>query len=281
MPGPFPGFDPYLEDKRYWEVFHSRFAAAVMDNLNSGLPPDYVASAEQRLYIEESKRSIWPDASIISVSQPTLRPFGFASNGGGTAVAEEVGVEAATDTEWSIEFIPAETHQYYVEILAVGDEGRVIAVIEILSPSNKLAGTTGYAEYFKKQSEVLASDTHLVEIDLLRGGEPTVAAPPAELIRNGGCDRLVCLTPGRLQRGTRLTVWPISLRKKLPTIRIPLGIGEPPVPLDLQAVFAETYDRAAFAKRIDYSNPPSQPQSRDDEVWMNERLREHSARAAT
>ncbi|MCX7969367.1 MAG: DUF4058 family protein, partial [Armatimonadetes bacterium] len=27
MPSPFPGFDPYLEDERFWHDFHQRFIA--------------------------------------------------------------------------------------------------------------------------------------------------------------------------------------------------------------------------------------------------------------
>jgi hypothetical protein len=29
MPSPFPGFDPYLEDERFWHDFHQRFIVPI------------------------------------------------------------------------------------------------------------------------------------------------------------------------------------------------------------------------------------------------------------
>ena len=56
MPSPFPGMDPYTEDKRLWEVFHSRFIAGMMDALNSRLAPKYVAEVPQDLFANQSLR---------------------------------------------------------------------------------------------------------------------------------------------------------------------------------------------------------------------------------
>jgi hypothetical protein len=48
--------------------------------------------------------------------------------------------------------------------------GELVTVIEILPPSNKMAGSEGRAEYLKKRRELQAPDVSLVELDLLRGG---------------------------------------------------------------------------------------------------------------
>ena len=265
MPSPFPGMDPYMEGKHWREVFHTAFIVGMMDALNSRLSPKYVASLKQRLYIEEHRRAIHPDVSIIAVPRSDIR-------GGGLAVAEAVDAETDTDEMWEVEYIPPHVIERFVEIIVAGDESRVIAVIELLSPANKSASSSGREEYLAKQDEVLSSDTHLVEIDLLREGLPTVAALPGELLRHGRCDHLVCLTPGRSSDRRIQTVWPIQLRKKLPRVRIPLGPGEPPVPLDLQAVFDEVYEKAAFAKRIDYQVPPAVPLTRADADWIEDVL---------
>ena len=272
MPSPFPGMDPYLEDKRWWEVFHSRFIAGMMDALNSQLSAKYVASSEQRLYIEEHRRAIRPDVSIIAVPRSDI-------HGGGLAVAEAVDAETDTDEMWEVEYILPQVIERFIEIIVAGDESRVIAVIELLSPANKTAGSSGREEYLAKQDEVLSNDTHLVEIDLLHEGLPTVAALPGELLRHGRCDHLVCLTPGRSSDRRIQTVWPIQLRKKLPRVRIPLGPGEPPVPLDLQAVFEEVYEKAAFAKRIDYQVPPAVPLTCADADWIDDVLLARGLRA--
>ncbi len=247
MLSPFPGMDPYLEDRRWWEVFHSRFIAGMMDALNANLSPKYVASSEQRLYVEELQRFIRPDVSVISVP--------FRETEGAVAIADER--STAVEECWEIEPETLQFIERFIEIITVGDESKVIAIIELLSPNNKTHGSTGRAEYLKKQKEVLASDTHLVEIDLLKEGEPTIAVPPGVLIQHGRYDYLACLTPGRNVPRRVQSVWPIQLRKKLPTIRIPLGPDEPPVLLNLQAVFDEVYSKAAFNRRINYQASPS------------------------
>ncbi len=265
MPNPFPGMDPYIEDKRWWKVFHTAFIVGLMDTLNSQLSPKYVASLGQRLYIEEHRRAIRPDVSVIAVPRSDI-------HGGGLAVADAVDAETDTEEMWEVEYLPLHVIERFIEIIVAGDESRVIAVIELLSPANKSASASGREEYLAKQDEVLSSDTHLVEIDLLREGLSTVAALPGELLRHGRCDHLACLTPGRSSDRRIQTVWPIQLRKKLPRVRIPLGPGEPPVPLDLQAVFDEVYAKAAFAKRIDYQVPPAVPLTRADADWIEEVL---------
>ena len=66
VPSPFPGMDPYIEDKRWWEVFHTAFIVGLMERLNRSLPDQNVASSEQRLYIEQHRRAVRPDVSIIA-----------------------------------------------------------------------------------------------------------------------------------------------------------------------------------------------------------------------
>ncbi|MGH3577865.1 MAG: DUF4058 family protein, partial [Mycobacterium sp.] len=57
------------------------------------------------------------------------------------------------------------------------------AVIEVLSPANKAAGSEGRRLYLAKQRQLLESQTHLLEIDVLRQGEHT-AAPPLDWLLN-------------------------------------------------------------------------------------------------
>ena len=47
-------------------------------------------------------------------------------------------------------------------------------------------------------------------------------------------------------------VYPIALEEPLPAIDIPLLPGDPPVTLDLQAVFNRCYDAGPYAREIDY-----------------------------
>ena len=69
--------------------------------------------------------------------------------------------------------------------LADGGE-RVVTAIEVLSLSNKRPGDQGRDLYLQKQAEILASEVHLVEIDLLRGGEHTTPMLLDRLRRKAG-----------------------------------------------------------------------------------------------
>ena len=63
-----------------------------------------------------------------------------------------------------------EVQERHLEIREVAT-GAVITTVEILSPKNKRTGK-GRQAYLRKRHQILASLTHFVEIDLLRGGEP-------------------------------------------------------------------------------------------------------------
>ena len=60
--------------------------------------------------------------------------------------------------------------QGYLEVREVST-GKVITAIEILSPVNKRMGK-GRQQYEEKRNRILNTQTHLVEIDLLREGKP-------------------------------------------------------------------------------------------------------------
>ena len=60
------------------------------------------------------------------------------------------------------------------------DNEETVTVIELLSPTNK-SSRDGRAEYLAQRNLLLRGRAHLVELDLLRGGErlPTVEPHPA------------------------------------------------------------------------------------------------------
>jgi hypothetical protein len=182
-----------------------------------------------------------------------------------------------SDPPWVLTVEPVEVREVFIEILTVGDASRVVTVIEVLSPSNKAANSEGRQLYVTKQQEILPSSTHLIEIDLLRYGEHTVAAPRGNLIARGGWDYLICLHRGG-QRG-RYEVWAMTLRQRLPRIRVPLADGEPDIGLDVQAVFDRCYNEGAYARRLDYRGEPSTPLAETDPTWASALLRERGRQA--
>jgi hypothetical protein len=153
--------------------------------------------------------------------------------------------------------------------------GELVTVIEVLSPTNKRSGKDR-AEYKNKQAELLASDVHLLEVDLLRGGEYTVAVSKEDVDANSEWDYLVSLHYGGT--GEEYEFWPISLRRRLPRVYVPLTDGLPNQVIDLQAALSLTYDDGPFARATDYRRAASPPLSEHDADWADALLREKQLR---
>jgi hypothetical protein len=153
----------------------------------------------------------------------------------------------------------------YVEIRAGGESERVVATIEVLSLTNKMAGIRGRELYLRKQREVLASQIHLVEIDLLRAGQHTTAVPLSRArARAGPFDYHVCLH--RFDNWEDFFVYPVRLPDRLPEVAIGLLPGDGDVAVDLQDVFQRSYDAGPYRRRIRYRQtepvPPLEPEAR-------------------
>ncbi len=110
-----------------------------------------------------------------------------------------------------------------------------------------------------------------VEIDLLRGGAPSVTHPL--LVPR---DSRVLVSRRNVCRGGRY--WPISVRPPLPVIGIPLIDKDPDVPLDLGAVLKAGYDNARCDLSIDSRKPPAPPLGPEDARWAERLLRERGLR---
>jgi len=155
--------------------------------------------------------------------------------------------------------------------LAEGGE-RVVTAIEVLSLSNKRAGDHGRDLYLQKQGEILGSAVHLVEIDLLRGGEHTTPVLLDRLKRKAGAFQYHVSVHRFDQRG-RFFIYPWQLADALPVIGVPLLPGEDEIPLDLQAVLTRCYDTGPYARRVVYDPArivaPLDPQQT---AWVQQRL---------
>lgn len=147
---------------------------------------------------------------------------------------------------------------------------QLVTAIEILSPVNKQPSHDTYHEYQRKRRELLRSAAHLLEIDLLRGGQrPPLAqaVPPAPYY----------VVLSRAEQRPVVEVWPIGLPQKLPLIPVPLQDPDPDAPLDLSAALAVIYERAGYATLIDYHRPPPPPKLADL-IWLDDLLREQEIR---
>jgi hypothetical protein len=257
MPSPFPGMDPYLEHPTIFPGLHNRLVAVLSESLQAKLPPPSFAEIGERVWVEVSQRFIEPDARVLR-SDRTAGEHGEDEQGGGAATT------ATTRSRPVVVTVPHdERRETLVEIRVPRDEGeRLVTAIELLSLSNKTPGERGRELYFRKQRELLDSPTHLVEIDLLRGGVHSTAVPLDRLISQVGPFDYH-LSIHRFDRFEDFLVYPFRLEDCLPEVAIPLLPGDPDVLIELQDVFNRGYDTGPYRRRIRYAEdalvPPLRP----------------------
>jgi hypothetical protein len=248
MPSPFPGMNPYLEQEGLWLDFHETYVIALRAALVPQILPEYVAVIEQDVYVREPDGDrnvtiVRPDSAVVDQSGSA------ALRGAGTALAAPTYVDLsgpALDIE----------RESFIEIRD-RDLRRVITVVELLSPSNKRLGDDR-GTYLAKRNRYLKSGVNFVEIDLLRGW----ARMP---MRNQpDCDYCVMIS----QRSDWPSggFWPIKLRDALPDIPVPLGDGDKPAQLKLQALLHQVYDSVGYEAWI-YNGSPTPSLPPEDDEW--------------
>ena len=254
MKSPFPGMDPFLEDPSLWPDVHHGLISEMQAALNRRLRPKYHVRVEERVYISDEndpgRKAIIPDLKIIETGFAERRNTSFLETS--TAVAEPLILTT---------LIEDEIHEARLEVIDTNQQ-TVVTVIELLSPTNKIAGSRGRASYEQKRREVMTSTCHFVEIDLLREGDhlhTRELLPPAEYY----------VHVSRKDRRPKGYVWPIRLSQRLPVIGIPLKESDGDAELDLQGVLATAYERAAYDLQIDYHSEPRPCLSPEYADWAN------------
>lgn len=169
-----------------------------------------------------------------------------------------------------------ENREAYITVRALTNRQRVITTIEVLSHANKTTRNEGRRLYRAKQEQTLASESHLIEIDLMRAGRFTVAVPETVFEPGQMPDYLVCLH--RAKTGGSFDVWPANVRQRLPRFDVPLEEGVPDVVLDLQAVMDRAYDEGSYIRKTDYTQDPVPALTGDDALWADALLREQGLR---
>ena len=253
----FPGMDPWLEDPPLWPDLHESLIVYLRAQLQPLLRGRYVAAIEQRLYVEGPDRNIAP---AVWIRERAKRDAASRA-----VTVAEVDEPLVADIE------ALEVHESYIEIRDLHAGQNVVTVIEVVSPANKCPGP-GRKLYKKKQREVRGSETHLVEIDLLRSGRHVLALPEMVARRRATYDYLVSVNRAVGNRG-RFQFYPRRLRDRLPRIAVPLTGDDLDVPLDLQAGLARVYEDGAYRDRVDYAKPCHPPLSDEDQAWAADLLR--------
>ncbi|MFM9963185.1 MAG: DUF4058 family protein [Planctomycetaceae bacterium] len=257
MPSPFPGMDPFIERPAIWPDFHDRLISSIVGYLQPLLRPKYAALTQDRLFLVQSDRPIYPDVAVLQSPQ-----LGWPGRSSTVAVLEPDGPAVfALDEE--------EIREPYIEIVEAAG-GRLVTAIEVISPTNKDRGQ-GQDAYERKREEYWDAGANLVEIDLLRSGAPIVRIANYKLERLRPWDYLVAVNrrwPGRQE------VYAVPLERRLPRVSIPLLNRDLDVVLDLQAPFDRCWDEGPYPALSHYDQPPPGELDAERVAWCQQRLRD-------
>lgn len=206
-----------------WTDAHTALIGYLRDALNGELPDDLTAQAEEGIRVEGDRPTSRADVAVVeswkSGFPPVWQPGEAAAKEGSLAleVTEPHIIDEAEPERW-------------IEIRALS--GELVTVLELISPSNKVDGRVAYLD---KRERYRHGWVNVVEIDLVRGGDPLTLIPGRwrrEWTESGR--RLDYEIAVWRACASRTEAYPVSLREKLPTLRIPLRVTDADVPLALQ-----------------------------------------------
>ncbi len=258
---PFPGMNPYLETQGLWPDVHNRLISAISSFLRRSLPMQYSVVMQERVVIghnppeDTRRRYAIPD---ITISSDASGPNASANRR--DALAEGITV-LIPEAYWSRQ-----------KFLTIREQSRgyAVTVLELLSPSNKYQGD-GRREYLDKRLRVLESATHLVEIDLVRAGDPL----PVE-VYDGDEPYRILVSRNELRPSAKL--YPFGLQSAIPDIVLPLLNDADEPTLRLGEIVNDIYLQDYYGRLVNYRDDPSGPLSKDDREWIDQLLREKGLR---
>jgi len=149
-------FHSPLFPQRAWESFHSLFAVTIMEYLNKVLPRRFVAEVETHLGSQV-------EADVAEYEWPDVDDWSEAlGNGSGGGVAVEVWSPPVAT--WTMP--AAYPDVYEVHVRDEGDDMRLVAVLELVSPGNKDRPVTRLA-FASKSAAYLQRGVGLVVVDFV------------------------------------------------------------------------------------------------------------------
>ena len=252
MPTPFPGMDPYLERSGVWNQIHTTLIVDIQRFLTPHLRPRYRAAIEQRTYLAV----LPPDEQLVGIPDALVVSESPGEHSGGVAVVAQTAVTPLVAELPQ----PEEIKERYLEIRDV-ETNDVITVIEILSPSNKI-GREGREQYERKRLKILGSLTNLVEIDLLRAGQPFPMKIDAQN------DYRIVIS--RSEHRPRADVYLFSIRQAIPDLPIPLRPGEEEPVVPLNKILHDLYDQGGYDLIVNYQQSAEPPLPEVDAGWVTE-----------
>lgn len=235
-------FRPPLDDEHSWQALHAGWPMTIAVNLNRRLPKRFIAAPQTNL---GSLTEI--DVLGYDRANPPLSTF----EDGGAATAVWAPPKPTLDI--ATELVGQDV--YEVRVYDVVRKRRLVAAIEIVSPSNKDRPENRY-EFVAKCASLLRERVSVAMVDLVTTRHFNLYAELLELI--GETDPSMGEGPPATyasacrwigQNGTaRLQTWSHVLAVGSPLPTLPIWLADNfPVPLDLEL----TYEESCVGLRIE------------------------------
>ncbi|MEL6605325.1 MAG: DUF4058 family protein [Cyanobacteria bacterium J06614_10] len=263
MGSPFPGMNPYLESPTTWSNLHSRLIVVIANVLGPQVRPKYRVVVEAAVY----KREDADPAVLIGVPDVSVRQSGSGSKPRGELDEGNIAVAKPEPVIVTVPMPDIVRHRY-LEIRSLRTRD-AIAVIEILSPVNKRG--VGRQKYESKHLEILESQTHLVEIDLLHEGQPM---PVLHYKEKSHYRVLVSESSQR----PKAQLYPFNLQDPIPSFWVPLKSEDSAIVVELKPLLDELYELSGYDLDIDYSQEPLPRWSATELAWIDQKLKSKQLR---
>lgn len=259
MKSPFPGMDPYLEAR--WSDVHAKLIGFIGEALQPDLPPGLRARSEERVLVEAEE-------------QPTPRHYradiAVVDTGRFAEEARRTGAAIADVDPIVVRYYHGPFVDRYIHIIDLTSGNRVITAIEILSPWNKAPGRLS-KDYRRKLDDYAVGEVSVVEIDLLRyPPRGRLMVSDADIPAERRAPYYVCVRYG--WNPDRWYAYPVTLRRPIPRIPIPLRETDDAIALHLQPLIERVYT-AGGHDDIDYAKSLDPPLEAGDAAWTDELLK--------
>jgi Protein of unknown function (DUF4058) len=177
-----------------------------------------------------------------------------------------------TEQALFISVIQEEHQEEFIEIRQ-RSEARVVTLVDVVTPTNKMTAA-GKQAYLDKRREGRTVGANLVEIDLVRQGQSLL-----DYSRDGLPEWDYAVTVTRASQPERHEIYTATLQKRLPRFRMPLANDDRDTVVDLQVALTRSYDQGGFAAQIDYGRDPAAPLSDEHRRWLHDHLKQHKLRS--
>ncbi|MSU77281.1 MAG: DUF4058 family protein [Gemmataceae bacterium] len=217
-------------------------------------------------YLEDEKQ--WPtfQASLIHAVHQMVLP-GLLDRYRARVGERQYTSEQALFTS----ILRAEHKEAFIEIRQRSD-GRLITLIEVVSPANKTL-PEGRKAYCDRRDEVKQTSANVVAIDLVLQG-----ATLLEFAKESAPSWDYAVVVTRWTHPDRCEIYSATLPRRLPRFRLPLASDDRDTVLDLQAAVVRAYEQSDVGNRIDYAKDPTTRLSDENRKWINDVLKQEKLR---